>query len=352
MAFDRPTLNELIARLKADIESRLDNADASLRRTLLAVLATVEAGAVHGLYGYLAWIALQVMPDTAEAEHLERWTSIWGIRRKQASSATGPISAEGTDGGVVPAGTVWTRPDGVEIAATAEAVIEDGAASVPVQAVAAGANGNTDPGVKLSLSTALAGIKSTALSDGLTGGADQESDADLRSRVLARIRQAPHGGADFDYAAWALEVSGVTRAWVYPREMGAGTVTVRIMTDDATADGIPDAATVEAAQAHIDAARPVTADAYVVAPVPDPVNIVVNLSPNTAAVRAAVKEELDAVILAESEPGSTTLISHIREAISVATGETDHVLVSPTADVEHGLGHIAVPGVYTLGDMA
>jgi uncharacterized phage protein gp47/JayE len=352
MPFDRPTLTELIARTKADIESRLEDADASLRRTLLAILATVEAGAVHGLYGYLDWIADQVMPDTAETEQLDRWASIWGIRRKEASVSSGTVTFSGADGGVIPEGTALARADGVEFETTAEATIEGGTAEVTVEATDAGESGNTTEGTKLSLSAAVEGIKSTATAGELSGGADDETDADLRSRVLSRIRQAPHGGADFDYEAWALEISGVTRAWVYPQEMGAGTVTVRCMTDDTTENGIPDAATVAAVLAYLQEQRPVTAEVYVVAPVPVALDMTIQLSPNTATVQAAVEEELAAVLLDEAEPGSTVLVSHLREAISVATGEADHVLVSPSADVEFGIGELPVLGVITWEGLA
>ncbi len=351
MSFDRPTLTELITRIKADIESRLIDADASLRRTLLGILATVEAGSVHGLYGYLDWIADQVMPDTAETEQLARWATIWGKQRKQASAAAGPITCMGTDGSVIAEGTVWTRADDVEFQVTADAIIEDGTATVAVEAVEAGADGNTDGGTRLSLSTSISGVQSTAVASDLSGGADEESDANLRSRVLSRIRQAPHGGANFDYEAWALEISGVTRAWVYPLEMGVGTVTVRIMTDDKTDNGIPDDDTVEAVQSYIDNERPVTAEVYVVAPEPVALNMTINISPNTVAVQAAVEEELAALLRDEAEPGTTILISHLREAISIATGEADHALVTPTADVELSTGEIAVPGTITWGDL-
>ncbi len=79
----------MIERAVADIESRLEGADASLRRMLLNILAKMEAGSVHGLYGYLEWIALQGMPDTAEDEHLERWASIWGKERNGNTKASG-----------------------------------------------------------------------------------------------------------------------------------------------------------------------------------------------------------------------------------------------------------------------
>ena len=41
-------------------------------------------------------------------------------------------------------------------------------------------------------------------------------------------------------------------------------------------------------------------------------------------------------------------MSHIREAISTAAGETDHVLTSPTADVVESATEIATLGTVTF----
>ena len=145
---------------------------------------------------------------------------------------------------------------------------------------------------------------------------------------------------------WALEVPGVTRAWVYPLEQGSGTVVVRFVRDG-DASIIPDAAAVALVQAHIDAVRPVTAAATVLAPVASPVNYQIQLTPNTAAVRAAVEAELRDLHLREAIPSGTLLLSHINEAISIAAGETDHVLVAPVANVSPGVGYIATFGSIT-----
>ncbi len=318
---------------------------------LLNILAKMEAGSVHGLYGYLEWIALQGMPDTAEDEHLERWASIWGKERNGNTKASGKAAFSGTDGSVVPNGEQVKRADDVEYVTTADGIIAAGTVEVPIKAVKAGANSNAATGTKLNLLSPLDGIKSIAVSGELAGGTDAEDNTSLRSRLLARIRQAPHGGADFDYVQWALDVSGVTRAWASPRELGAGTVTVRIMTDGVTENGIPATEIIEAVQSYIDNVRPVTAEVTVVAPVATPMNPTINLNPNTAAVQAAVEAELTDLLRREAEPGTTILLSHLREAISIATGETDSVLVSPSANVEHTTGQIAVLGTITWGDL-
>ena len=152
MPFDRSTLTELIARAQADMDSRLDG-EPYQRRRLLAVLARMEGGVAHGLYGYLDWQALQIMPDTAELEHLERWSSIWGVPRKAATKAaiaTG-ISFLAANGTIMPAGTQMQRTDGVLYEVQADAVAVDGKVSPAIMAVDAGEAANADAGVALTL---------------------------------------------------------------------------------------------------------------------------------------------------------------------------------------------------------
>lgn len=59
-----------------------------------------------------------------------------------------------------------------------------------------------------------------------------ESDERLLARLLACIQQPSHGGAAFDYAQWAHEVTGVTRVWVLLASDGGGTVTVLFVCDE------------------------------------------------------------------------------------------------------------------------
>jgi uncharacterized phage protein gp47/JayE len=194
----------------------------------------------------------------------------------------------------------------------------------------------------------VAGVQSTgSAATDIDGGLDVETDPQLLNRLLKRIRQPPHGGAASDYELWALEVPGVTRAWVFPIQMGAGTVTVLFVCDGET-DIIPVPAKVAEVQGYIDARRPVTAEVFVAAPVADPLNMAVKLSPNTAAVQAAVRAEVADLITRDSTPGSPILISRLREAVSIAAGESDNAITSPTADVTHAVGHMAISGNITF----
>jgi len=356
VSFTRPNLPTIIERIAADIDARLPGADARLAFSNLNVLAYAQAGAVHGLYGYLEYLSRQLFPDTAEAEYLERWSSIWAVVRKAAAPATGSVNLTGTTGAVVPLGTLLQRADGRQYQSTAEVVLSSGAGGAPVVAVLAGLAGCAVAGVGLSLVSPIVGVASGAVvgTGGLTGGSDAESDAALRERLLAHIAAPPQGGAASDYVLWALQVSGVTRAWVYPQELGVGTVTVRFVRDGDVDGGgpgdalIPDASEVAAVQEHLNNRRPVTAAVTVVAPVAAPLNFVIaGLTPANSAVQAAVALELQDLLLRESVPGGTLLLSHIRAAISGATGEVDFVLTSPTANVVNTTGRMSTMGSIT-----
>jgi len=294
---------------------------------------------------------------------------VWGVAGKPAAKAAGAVDMTGTaEGAAIPAGAVMRRADGVEYVATASAAIAGGLATVSIEAVETGVGGNAAAGAALALVSPIAGVTSAGAvaSGGVTGGASREADgapgtddtSTFRGRILDRIRQAPHGGAGFDYVKWALEVPGVTRAWVSPLENGLGTVTVRFMMDDAYADGVPvgDDSTapggptgdVQTVYDYINALRPVTAELIVVKPVPVPLPVTITgLSVNTPETQAAVAAELADLIRRDASPGATIRRSRVVEAISIAAGEDYHTLTAPPADVPHGTGEIATPGAIT-----
>lgn len=353
MAFSRPTLRTLVDRVIADINARLPGADARLPFSNLNVLAHVHGAAAHGLYGYLDWISKQIIPDTCEAEYLDRWADVWGVIRKAATPATGNVTFTGTNGSSIPIGTLIARADGVQYQTTVLVSIASGTATTSVVAVLGATASNFAASGLVSLVSPVSGVNATATvaAGGLTGGADLESDDGLRSRLLQRIQNPPQGGAAADYVAWALQVAGVTRAWCYPLEDGAGTVKVRFMMDDTYSNGIPQAGDVTTVLNYIDALRPVglaIGGFTVVAPVASAINFTLSITPNTQTVRDAITAELRDLILRDSAPGGVIRISRIREAISVAAGETDHVLTAPVANVTHTTNQIATLGTLTF----
>nr|DAZ55831.1 MAG TPA: Baseplate J like protein [Caudoviricetes sp.] len=344
MAFDRPTLRELITQMTTDAER--EAGAKQLRQSNLRVLPKVFAYACHGLYGFITWILKQLFPDTAEKQFLERQASIQGIYRRAASKATGTLTVSYTEGATLPVGTIFMADDQTRYETTAEP--EVGSYTVPVQCLETGTIGNREASQTYTLVSPVVGVDAEAVGSEMAGGAEAESDESLRKRLLFRLQNPPRGGAKEDYIAWAEEVPGVTRAWCFPKEQGIGTVVVRFATDGMTEDGIPTSGMVQIVSDYIAEVAPVTATPYVVAPVAKPVNFrIKDLIPDSESVRAQVEAELKSLFIKEAHPGEALKLTHIQQAISSAAGEDDYELLEPTADVSADSTQLLVVGEVT-----
>lgn len=348
MAWVRPALSDLYVRISRDFSGRLLDGAPVLARSVVSVCARVWAGACDSMHGMLAWLFRQVFVDTAEDEYLERWAADWGMERKAASRAAGDVIFTGQDGAVIPAATLLLRKaTGQQYALEADAHIADGQAVARVLAVEAGADGNLPDGSELSLIAPVAAVESKAVvcTGGISSGVDEESDASLRARLLARLRAPARGGSASDYVAWAREVPGVTRAWCYPQMQGIGTVGVCIVADDDPAGPLPSEELVRRVYEHIDGLRPVTVKEFeVFGPEPYPVGISLAIDPDTEEMRAAVYAELVGLFAREAAPGVLLRRSHISEAVSLTPQEVDHYLITPTRNLEMAPGVLPVLG--------
>jgi uncharacterized phage protein gp47/JayE len=371
MPYSRPTLTALRNQANEDITSSgVPGLDGLLRNAVLRVLAWVMAGLAYEEYGYLDWIARQSNPFTATAEFLEAWAALIGIYRKDATPAIGQAQfLVGTPGTFVASGTAMTRQDAIPYTTSADATV-DGAGTlvVPIIADANGATTNCDPGTPIGFDTPIAGINNAGviLPPGCTGGADQETDADLRTRMLAKYRAPPQGGAVADYQQWALEVPGVTRAWVQSGGAGPGTVVVRFMLDDAQAahEGFPQgtdgvssseprgvAATGDqlAVADHIWPVQPVTALVYAMAPERWPIDVtLLALEPNTPDMQAQIIASINDMYLVKAEIGGTIFPSDLYEAV-LATPEIVHFTMSePALPITAEAGALPIMGTLTV----
>ncbi|WP_026601696.1 baseplate J/gp47 family protein [Methylomonas sp. 11b] len=353
--FTRPTLPEILTRVSVDMDI-VGGVDPTQYNAIIEGLKQALSGVSHGLHGHLDYLATQYHPYTAAGLSLKQYAAVYDITNIAATAAGGQVTFGGSNGAVIAAGTLLQSRYGVEYATLAEVTIVGGSALAAVQAVITGAAGNLAASEVLSLISPIAGVNAspTLTGDGLTGGADIEEEGDLQARYFRRVRNPVQGGSKSDYETWALEFPGVTRAWPVPLGMGDGTVVVYFMMDDTYSNGIPLTADATALFNYIDPLRPAgMSGLYVVPPIATPLNPTIALRPNNAAVRAAVEAQLAALILDEAAPEDGTgtgvlKLSHIREAISVAVGETDHSLTSPTANVTPATGHIVTLGTVTF----
>lgn len=182
---------------------------------------------------------------------------------------------------------------------------------------------------------------------------DDESIADWRGRILHRIGHPPRGGAQGDWAYWALLVPGVSRAWERPLLLGPGSVGVLFAVLDA--DGGYDAGASSAAraavQAELGARKPIGGIRPVaIAPAAAVLDCAIKLSPNTAATQAAVTAALRQHLAAQA-PGCTVYWSQLRSVIASAGGVIDHRLLRPGGDTAVARCSLPVLGTVTFGDL-
>lgn len=368
--FSRPTLSALIQQAINDVQTaNLSGTGTTLLpQSILGTVATSNAGLAYELYAYLDYIALMAIPATATGEYLEAWAALKGVYREPATSATGTCAFTGTTGQVVPSGTIISTAANVSYQTNADFIIGT-TTSVPFTATVAGSAGNAASGIALSLTTPITYVNSTTNAlTAITGGADQELDASLRSRMLTVYATPPDGGSANQYIIWCLQVPGVTRAWVNTTGVTAGAVQLFIMLDQTEsafngfAQGEPGGATLESRISpgsgdellvanYIFPLQPVTALVYVTTPTPEPINFSIQaLSPTTAANEAGIEAALADMFVRLGSPltGNAIYSSSTNAAIESVAGVGTYTLLSPISPITVPLGSLPVLGDITF----
>ncbi|HDT6083892.1 TPA: baseplate J/gp47 family protein [Citrobacter braakii] len=375
MSFKRKTLSELRTENQQFMQAELEKVGALLRFGNLKVLADMDAGMAHLHYAYLDYIARQCTPFTSTDEWLAGWMALKQAYRKAATAARSPeAQIKGTSGRTLDAGAVINRADGYQYTTDAGVTIgSSGTATVAVTAVlpditedvtGGGSLGNADAGTLLTLDANIAGVDAqVTLLSAATGGADIESEDEFRSRGLLAWQNPPQGGSDTDYKKWALEVPGVTRAWVKRRLNGAGTVGVYIMCDRNASGGFPvgtdgisqleDWGAVRATgdqlavADHIYPLQTDTAIVFVCSPIPKTIDVeIAGIKNADSATVQGIRDALTTLFFDEANPDGSgkVYLSDINGSIGDVNGTTGYILNSPTANITFAVGEIPVLG--------
>ncbi|MBD2781638.1 baseplate J/gp47 family protein [Xenorhabdus szentirmaii] len=377
MPFKRKTLTELRAQNRHYLQSELQETGPLLRFSNMRVLADMDAGMAHLHYGYLDYIARQTTPFTATDEWLSGWAALKKIFRKPATAAhCEQYQFTGVAEAIIPAGTQLNRGDGYQYRTLTETRINtNGRGEARLIALlpeatedesGGGVAGNAPAGTVLTLDQSLAGIdvEGTVMTP-IIGGADIESEADFRSRMLLAYQGTPQGGASDDYKQWALSVPGITRVWVRPRAAGAGTVGVYIMCDNNAQEGFPigtDGVSSHEPYAvhatgdqlrvadHLYTRQPVTALVWVLSPIKYRINFTLQgLSQVGAEVTASINDAIDNVLFENGNPDGSgrILLSELQYAIAGVPGTAGFVITSPADNIALPVGYLPVRGEVT-----
>lgn len=356
MALSTPTVAELTQQQLRSIRNQLPDADIT-EDSDNTVRANAVSGVAQGLYNDQRWIVRQMFPDTADHDWLVMHARLRGLTPKAASAASGQVTITGTASTELKSGLQF-RPKGGSILCqtTAAAVIgDDGSVTVAARAMEAGTVGNLTDNTAGTLLSAPPGVDSAIVILSMRGGTEAESDQSLLARLLEVLRRPAAGGNKYDYHRWAMEVSGVTEAYVYPLRRGYGTVDVVI-----TANGdMPSDETIAAAQAHIDDQRPVTAkNALVLAPEPISTDVIVSVSLDGMSIDDA-RAQINSVLQAYFDrlaPGEIAVRTQLGALVSDISGVVDYVMSVPEGNIIPDVNQDTVQwvryGTITVTEMA
>ncbi|AUI66709.1 MULTISPECIES: baseplate J/gp47 family protein [Glaesserella] len=332
--FLTPSLNEIRQAILRDVVSFQPDADISVDSDNYARASSLAAAA-EGLYAHQKWIIKQFFPDTADTEFLEKHAALRGIRRRQATYASGlGLQIFGQVGSVIKSGAQVVTDDGRFYEIINEGRISSNDSLVlRVKALSTGAKYNIIQPQNANFMSAPVGVKTSCVLRDIVGGTDAETDASLLERLLNRIRRPPAGGNRYDYKEWALDVDGVEAAFVYPLRRGLGTVDIAV-----TSNGdLPSDETVARAQAYIDDVRPVTArEAKVVKPTARRVDFEIkvklrgaSLSSITTEIKAALTHYFNQI-----SPADPLIISQCEAIVSDLIGVVDRNILSPSTNLQ------------------
>lgn len=315
------------------------------------------AAQVYALYVQADWVVRQAFPQTAEGEYLDRHAQLRGLERKPAVAAEGVVrffAGDPSDADrSIPQGTVCMTAGLVRFETTRPAVIQAGSltADAPVRALEPGRLGNVSAGAVTSMAVAPLGVSKCSNPEPCAGGADEESDGELRARVLETFKRLPNGANSAFYQQGALSFDQVVAATVIPRPRGVGSVDVI----PATLAGLPGQELLAEMKRYFDERREIAVDLQVKAPETVTVNIAVTVEPGEG---RNTQEVLDLVEQTVREwftgrlLGQRVLKARLGEIIYHCEGVANYAITTPAGDVDIDVDQLPVLGTLKVVDMA
>jgi uncharacterized phage protein gp47/JayE len=209
--FELKTLNVILDEINAQLQADLGADVNTGADSVLGVVVGAPAIQIASTWEAIEQVAHAYDPDQAVGAQLDAIAAFNGLRRQGAVAATGTITIAGTNGTIIPAGSLVRDPTAeVTTRTTLSATISGGVATIPVVATVEGAVNSVANGITI-IVTPVAGWTSITAST-LTGGQDRESDFALRARIASSSQTT--ASVEGAIRAALLGIEGVTAAIV------------------------------------------------------------------------------------------------------------------------------------------
>lgn len=221
--FSQYTYASLRQQMLAQVPTTFDLRDPAPLPTAISPAAYVLAG----FYLTLNQVQQQAFIQTATGQALDYLAVLGGLTRYPAS----PAVRLGIFNTAVPIGARFSTMNGAESINFSVTAAESTANQYQLTAETPGTIGNDYTGPILPI-TSVQGLTSAQITDILVPGDDEETDDELRARLITALTDKPFGGNIASYRTNILAIDGVGAVQVYPTWNGGGTVKCSVLGAD------------------------------------------------------------------------------------------------------------------------
>ena len=344
------TAEEQLAAIMPKTAQLQEDCDLSVR--LWAAAAQIQA-----LEAQAEWVLGQSFPQTATGVYLDRHGAMRGIVRQAPSRATGQLTfrlANAQTGAVgVEAGTVCMTEGAIRFRTTEDGTIPAGETSVTVaaEAVEAGSSGNVGAGTVHVLTACPVAVTAVTNEKAFTGGLSEETDEELRQRILDSFQRLPNGANAAWYELTACRHEGVATAKAVGKARGAGTVDVYV----SAPDGIPSEKLLTELQTVFQKSREIAVNVQVKAPTAATVNVAVTVKTAEGTDFAKVKTAVEADLAEQFNGkllGRGVKLAELNSRIYALPGVENCHITAPSADLAANDTVLPVLGTVTVTEEA
>lgn len=333
------TINEIYEELLTAFAKRAGytpdrSCDLAIR--LYAVAAQLQALSLQA-----DWVLDQSFPQTAHGKSLDYHAAMRGLSRMPATQAEGilqfSVSAPPITDLTISMGTVCMTPGMVQFETTETVMLLAGHTTVQAKAraVEAGVSGNVAEDTITVLSACPIGITGCINPTVFKGGSDEESDEQLRARILESYQRLPNGANAMFYEQSAMRHPGVSSASAVGRARGIGTVDVFV----ATEAGVPSQELLQDIQDDLQKKREIAVDVRVLAPTLLAVDIKAEIASADNADFDKVKAEAELAIAGCFDGrrlGAPVRVAELYAKLYSIEGVENCHILSPSSDVAGG----------------
>ena len=349
MPLQIPRLDETVSRIETDIENRLREGRATnfqigkSTQTIINIMARAIGGLIYLAYRLVAFASREVFISQASNESINRHGQEIGFPRNLATRSQYRMTVTGAPNTTIPSGTIYVFNSQQTYRTVAVSVIPAGGEiNINIESVETGTITNLVIGDTLQIRTPLSAVNEEGVIESVVReAANEETLEAYRSRLLEERRLVAVGGSADQWALWALEVAGITRAFAYRVDQGSGTVGVMLVVDGNISNIPPTPPTASTQQIRdvydnlTGANRPRAAEPFVFSTGLSQYSVNVELpeNANTMAIQDEAARLIREHVIANGAPLSTISRNDLVILLSQNAIETDTITITDSSNV-------------------